>query len=169
MTTTEETRRLSLEERLDLAMGLVESGKVEDIANLPTSIPLVTTEGALEERLANEEKEKNSDFQLARKSIGKLIEVGAESAEELAEIAKESGQPKAFESLATLIKSVAESAEKLMGVRQQKKEIERKDGKGNSGPATISVDKAVFVGTTEQLLDKISDGEITEADFQEVK
>lgn len=158
-----------MEERLDLAMGLVESGKVESIETLPEIIPTETTENALEAKLALEEKEKDADFQVARKSIGKLIEIGADSAEELAEIAKESGQPKAFESLATLIKSVAESAEKLMGVRQQKKDIEKKDGKGNSGPASISVDKAVFVGTTEQLLDKISAGEITEADFEEVK
>lgn len=93
----------------------------------------------------------DQDFDYARMTHYELIEKGNEALDGILQVAKESQHPRAYEVAATLVKNLSDMTDKLMMLQKQKKEL---DGSSNK-PATVNVDKAVFVGSTTDLLKKI--------------
>jgi hypothetical protein len=65
-------------------------------------------------------------------------------------VAKESQHPRAYEVAANMIKNLSDVTEKLMILQKQQQELRPKDEL--TGPTNINVDKAVFVGSTAELL-----------------
>lgn len=96
-----------------------------------------------------------TDYDLSRKTFKRLINKGEEAITELSELAKASEHPRSYEVLATLIKTVADTTKDLYDLQKKTKEIMGTKGY-NSNPE-INVDKAVFVGTTADLLKKIKE------------
>jgi hypothetical protein len=94
-----------------------------------------------------------SDADYARSNLYGLIEKGNETIDNISEIAKESMHPRAFEVLGQLIKTQSENLDKLLKLQKDKKELLKKQEQ--AAPTNISVDKAVFVGSTADLLKKI--------------
>lgn len=94
-----------------------------------------------------------TDADYARSNLYGLIEKGNETIDNISEIAKESMHPRAFEVLGQLIKTQSENLDKLLKLQKDKKELLKKQDQ--AAPTNISVDKAVFVGSTADLLKKL--------------
>jgi len=94
-----------------------------------------------------------TDADYARSNLYGLIEKGNETIDNISEIAKESMHPRAFEVLGQLIKTQSENLDKLLKLQKDKKELLKKQEE--AAPTNISVDKAVFVGSTADLLKKL--------------
>lgn len=90
------------------------------------------------------------DFDYARLTHYELIEKGNEALHGIMQVAKESQHPRAYEVAATMIKNLSDMTDKLMLLQKQRKDLE-----GNQQPTQVNVDKAVFVGSTADLLKKI--------------
>lgn len=99
----------------------------------------------------HQSEEHNPDAEYSRSNYYNLIEKGNEALEGILEVAKESQHPRAYEVAANMIKNLSDVTEKLMVLQKQQQELRPKD----AAPTNISVDKAVFVGSTSELLDKI--------------
>jgi hypothetical protein len=99
------------------------------------------------------------DYERSRDTHHDLIETGTQALDDLLKIAKESQHPRAYEVAATMMKNLSDMTDKLMALHEKKKQIENggngKGGAGSSSPQSINVDKAVFVGSTTDLLKKI--------------
>jgi len=97
------------------------------------------------------------DYKLSRKTLQELIETGNQAVVTLADLADASQQARVYEVLATLIKTVGETTNSLYDIHKKTKEIKG----GVAGKKIldtgdgINIDKAVFVGTTSDLLREI--------------
>lgn len=94
------------------------------------------------------------DYEYTRNLHRDLIEQGQDALPELLKVAKESQHPRAYEVASGFLRNLSDMADKLMLLHKQKKEL---DGKEN-GPTnqTVNIDKAVFTGSTSDLLDRIA-------------
>ena len=63
------------------------------------------------------------DYDFSRKTYKDLIYTGTRSMDVLAELARESEHPRAFEVLAQTIKNIGDTTEKLMSLQKQKKDL----------------------------------------------
>jgi hypothetical protein len=120
---------------------------IETVEILSESKELVPVEPKSEHKIEIEE-----DYQLARNIYRNLINQGNQAIDDMTMIARDSEHPRAFEVLATLIKTVADTTDKIVDVHGKKKSLA--DGPAQES-TTVNVDKAVFVGTTAELLAKI--------------
>ena len=90
------------------------------------------------------------DFYYVRENLYELIEKGAQAASNALEVATESQHPRAYEVAGNLLKNVGDLADKLVALQKNREQM--------TGVATeaaksqINVDKAVFVGSTAELL-----------------
>jgi hypothetical protein len=98
-----------------------------------------------------------NDYQTSRTTLKGLIEVGNKAVVDLADLAEAGQYPRAYEVLSQLIKTVGETTNSLYDIHKKTKELKGTfEGKKvlDTGEG-INIDKAVFVGTTSELLDQI--------------
>jgi hypothetical protein len=90
-----------------------------------------------------------SDAQFARENIKDLIKKGNDSFTDLLKVAKESEHPRAYEVAAGFFKNLADLNKDLLELQKRKRDLkpELKNETQN-----INVDKAVFVGSTTDLV-----------------
>jgi hypothetical protein len=93
----------------------------------------------------------NPDANYSRANYYNLIEKGNEALDGILEVAKESQHPRAYEVAANMIKNLSDVTEKLMILQKQQLDLKPKE----AAPTNINVDKAVFVGSTTELLKKL--------------
>jgi hypothetical protein len=93
----------------------------------------------------------DADAEFARGNMRTLIESGNKALGELASVANQSESPRAYEVLATMMKNLAEMNKDLLELQKRKKELapQSETSKG------VNIDKAVFVGSTNELLKMI--------------
>jgi hypothetical protein len=91
----------------------------------------------------------DDDAEFARQNIRELIQKGNDAVEGILHVAKESEHPRAYEGAANLIKNLSDLNKDLMEIQKRKKDLVPQEHK-NSG--NINVDKAVFVGSTTELV-----------------
>ena len=91
------------------------------------------------------------DADYSRANYYNLIEKGNEALDGILEVAKESQHPRAYEVAANMIKNLSDVTEKLMILQKQQLDLKPKD----AAPTNIAIDKAVFVGSTAELLKKL--------------
>lgn len=101
----------------------------------------------------HQSENENPDADYSRANYYNLIEKGNEALEGILEVAKESQHPRAYEVAANMIKNLSDVTEKLMILQKQQQELKPKDEQ--AGPTNINVDKAVFVGSTAELLKQL--------------
>jgi hypothetical protein len=116
----------------------------------PNSVPAV-------EQTEDQEDQK-SDYVLARRTFRDLIDKGNDAIEGISDLAKQSESPRAYEVMATLMKTVAETTKDLFDLQKRKKDLAGGNEKKLDETA-ITIDKAVFVGTTAELLKKVKGNE----------
>jgi len=94
----------------------------------------------------------DADFEFARRNIKDLAEKGKIAVDNILEVARATDHPRAYEVAATLIKSVGDLNKDLMDLRKKRKLL--MDNMSTSSPE-ISVNQAVFVGSTAELIKAI--------------
>ena len=93
-----------------------------------------------------------ADAEFARNNMRDLISSGNEALEKLASVADQSESPRAYEVLATMMKNLAEMNKDLLALQKTKKELAPQSSESSKG---VNIDKAVFVGSTTELLKMI--------------
>jgi hypothetical protein len=89
-----------------------------------------------------------ADFNTARTNIKELLRKSDGAIDELLKVANESEHPRAYEVAATLIKTMADLNKDLLDIRKKKNDIGGKTTVENN----TNIDKAVFVGSTAELM-----------------
>jgi len=97
------------------------------------------------------------DFAFARSNIRNLIKQGTGAVDNILEVARESEHPRAYEVVSTLIKTMAEMNKDLLDIQKKKKELVGGSTTKNQDNQTINVDKAVFVGSTTDLIKQMKE------------
>ena len=90
----------------------------------------------------------DDDADFARENIRTLIEKGNLAVDGILHVAKESEHPRAYEVAANLIKNLSDLNKDLMEIQKRKKDLAPQSPRGGD----INVDKAVFVGSTTELV-----------------
>lgn len=93
----------------------------------------------------------DADAEFARNNMRELISNGNKALTDLASVANQSESPRAYEVLATMMKNLAEMNKDLLELQKRKRELapQSESTKG------VNIDKAVFVGSTTELLKMI--------------
>jgi hypothetical protein len=121
-----------LSEALDIDPIEVES---TEIVELTPAIPVEST------------NQIDDDADFARKNIRELIAKGNTAMDNILQVAKESEAPRAYEVAATLIKNLSDLNKDLLDLQKKKRDLRPVETSNN-----INVDKAVFVGSTKELV-----------------
>ena len=108
--------------------------------NLPVAKLTSRTEGL--------EIDLDADYLESRQTYKELIEKGNQAIDHLLAIASETEHPRAFEVVATLIKNTTEANEKLLTMQKMMREMK---GMKSNDQNKVSVDKAIFIGSTAEL------------------
>ena len=95
------------------------------------------------------DKDIKDDYEFSRKTYKDLINTGVGSLDILAELARESEHPRAFEVLSQAIKNIGDTTDKLMSLQKAKKEL-NKEEKEKEDQAQVT-NNNVFVGSTTDL------------------
>lgn len=94
------------------------------------------------------------DYDETRKVYKDLVKKGKKALDGILEIAEESEQPRAYEVFADLMKNLGEVTEKMVDTHGKIKDIIREENE-RAPISTVNADKAVFIGSTSDLLDEI--------------
>jgi hypothetical protein len=121
--------------------------EIFDIEPLETkSTPVITQ---TTEIVVGDEVE--TDAALARKNIKSLLDKGNGAIDNLLLVAQESEHPRAYEVAANFIKTLSDLNKDLLEIQKQKQNLRPVEINNQS----INVEKAVFVGSTAELLKQI--------------
>jgi hypothetical protein len=90
-----------------------------------------------------------NDAEFARENIRGLIAKGNDAIDGLLHVAKESEHPRAYEVAANMLKHLADMNKDLLEVQKRKRDLEPKQSND------VNIDKAVFIGSTEELIKMI--------------
>ena len=103
--------------------------------------------------------DQREDYELSRKTFRELIKKGNDAIEGITDLAKQSESPRAYEVLATLMKTVADTTDQLFTLQKKMNELNKKDKSNLHDDQKINVERAVFVGSTAELLKKVKNNE----------
>jgi len=127
-------------------------------ASLEKNLPTVQND-----RPIQFDKDVKDDYEFSRDTYRDLINTGVRSLDVLAELARESEHPRAFEVLSKSIKDIGDTTEKLMALQKTKKDLKKEDEESKR-----ITNNNVFVGSTTELqrllLDKDKEDNIVDVD-----
>ena len=105
---------------------------------------------------AEETGDAEADYKLSRKTFRELIGKGNDAIEHLFDLAKSSEHPRAYEVLGNLIKTVSDTTKDLYDLQKKSKDLKAASDRPQD-QATVNVDKAIFVGSTADLLKRVKE------------
>jgi len=114
-------------------------------ASLAKNLPTIK-----QDRPIKIDKDVKDDYEFSRDTYKNLIKTGVNSLDVLAELARESEHPRAFEVLSTTIKNLGDTTEKLMTLQKSKKELNKKEKEEEEEQKRVT-NNNVFVGSTTDL------------------
>ena len=130
-------------------------------ASLEKNLPAKKTDLS---QIMIDEKDIKDDYEFSRSTYRDLIHVGVRSLDVLAELARESEHPRAFEVLSKSIRDIGDTTEKLMSLQKTKKDL-KQDKEDDTKRIT---NNNVFVGSTTDLQRMLLDKDrIIDAEDQE--
>jgi hypothetical protein len=92
----------------------------------------------------------DSDFEFARNNIRELAEKGKIAVDNILQVASATDHPRAYEVAANLLKSMSDINKDLIELQKKKRDL-----MPQKEQPQITVDKAVFVGSTSDLIKQI--------------
>ncbi len=95
------------------------------------------------------------DYNFSRDTLKKVIDKGKDAVIDAQIVAQQNEHPDSYKALAALIKSVSSATKDLYEVHEKTKNLKGTSGKKVLDNGNINVDKAIFVGTTSDLLKQI--------------
>jgi len=108
-------------------------------AKLP--LPIEETENA------TKEEDQEEDYQLARRTLRKLILKGEDTLDTLVELSKNSETPRHYEVAGQFIKTLSDVSKDLLALQKQAKDL------GTEAPKQIGTqNNVVFAGSTNELM-----------------
>ena len=113
----------------------------------------------VQEVIVEGQVDQEEDYRLARKTFRQLINKGNDAIEGISDLAKESESPRAYEVMATLMKTVADTTKDLYALQKMTKDLKAEDKARPQEEQRINVEKAVFVGSTAELLKQVKNGD----------
>jgi hypothetical protein len=113
------------------------------IEPIPVSTEIVEIKDTIED---------DADF--ARQNLRDLIGKGNEAADHIIAVAKQSDHPRAFEVVSGLLKNLADMNKDLLEVQKRKQDLQPKV---TNNTQNLNIDKAVFVGSTAELLKQLKE------------
>jgi len=116
--------------------------KSKMMKNLEKNVP-----ATLKDRPIKLDKDVKDDYDFSRRTYRDLIQTGTRSLDVLAELARESEHPRAFEVLSKTIKDIGDTTEKLMKLQKDKADITKEERE----EAKKITNNNVFVGSTTDL------------------
>ena len=137
---------MDTDKALSTALGL------EPDIKIPAKVEILEPE-KIEEPTSNVDQE--ADYDLSRRTFRTLIDRGNSAMENLTDLAKESESPRAYEVLATMMKTIADTTKDLYDLQKKTKDLKKEDKARPQDDQRINVEKAVFVGSTAELLKKV--------------
>jgi len=130
-------------------------------ASLEKNLPAKKTDLS---QIMIDEKDIKDDYEFSRSTYRDLIQTGVRSLDVLAELARESEHPRAFEVLSKSIRDIGDTTEKLMSLQKTKKDL-KQDKEDDTKRIT---NNNVFVGSTTDLQRMLLDKDrIIDAEDQE--
>jgi hypothetical protein len=102
----------------------------------------------------HEDDDIKADYNLSRRTFRDLINKGNAAMENLTDLAKESESPRAYEVLATMMRTIADTTKDLYDLQKKTKDLK---GENKKDQPNVTVEKAVFVGTTADLLRQVKE------------
>ena len=124
-------------------MDIIMDKKDKLTASLSKNLPTIKKDRPLQI-----DKDVKDDYEFSRDTYKNLIKTGVNSLDVLAELARESEHPRAFEVLSTTIKNLGDTTEKLMTLQKSKKELNKEEKEEEQKRVT---NNNVFVGSTTDL------------------
>jgi hypothetical protein len=141
-----------VKDHLDELFGIEETEEVEETPKQEI-IPAEEHSPAIIEE-DDRDRDIDFDYELSRETHRDLLDQGQEALTKLLKVAEESQHPRAYEVAGQMLKNLSDMTDKLMALHEKRKKLEA-DAKKNNQMAGVSVDKAVFIGTTSELLKEI--------------
>lgn len=92
----------------------------------------------------------DSDFEFARNNIRELAEKGKVAVDNILQVASATDHPRAYEVAANLLKSMSDINKDLIELQKKKRDL-----MPQKEQPQITVDRAVFVGSTTDLIKQI--------------
>ena len=92
------------------------------------------------------------DAEFARQNLRELIEKGSDAADHIISVAKQSDHPRAFEVVAGMLKNLSDMNKDLLEIQKRKQDLQPKM---TNNTQNLNIDKAVFVGSTAELLKQL--------------
>lgn len=141
--------------------------KIDENISNALSIPLEISKteplpAKVEEKVPVSNLDQENDYNLSRKTFRDLIETGNKALDNLFDLAKASEHPRSYEVLATLIRTVADTTNQLYDLQKKTKDLKDEPVTKKILPDSgVNIEKAVFVGSTNDLLQRIKDGDAT--------
>jgi hypothetical protein len=153
------------------ALGLTlsqDNKRIENAAAAELKIK-ADAEFAAKSRSEQETANTHNDAEFARQTIYEMVQKNNEAIDQLLNISRESMHPRSFEVLAGMIRHNADIAEKLLIIRADKQKVQNNainlvrneqailppPQSNNSLTQIVNIDKAVFTGSTAELLEMV--------------
>lgn len=106
-----------------------------------------------QELVITEQPTVQDDSEYARKNLRDLIDKGNKAMAHLLQVAKEAESARAYEVVGSLMKSLADLNKDLIDVHKKEQDLVPKNPATTPASGDVRIDKAIFVGTTVELLD----------------
>ena len=126
--------------------------KLNEVLDIAGKVLPVTTPDESKELVIPQDKDPDSDFEIGRENLYKLLDKGNDAIDGILALAKEGEHPRAYEVAGQLIKTVADVSKDLLELQEKLKKI--KDVP-NTGPKSVT--NALFVGSTTELQKLLKD------------
>ncbi|MBC8430236.1 MAG: terminase [Pelagibacteraceae bacterium] len=121
--------------------------KLNEVLNITAEVlPIEVEKKETKEVVMPTDKDPDTDFEVGRENLYKLLDKGNEAIDGILALAKEGEHPRAYEVAGQLIKTVSEVSQNLLDLQEKLKKI--KDVP-NTGPKNVT--NALFVGSTTEL------------------
>ena len=120
--------------------------KLNEVLNITAEVMPVKVAEEKKEIVMPTDKDPDTDFEVGRENLYKLLDKGNEAIDGILALAKEGEHPRAYEVAGQLIKTVSEVSQNLLDLQEKLKKI--KDVP-NTGPKSVT--NALFVGSTTEL------------------
>lgn len=122
---------------------------IADIFNLKTSTKTDMIEYNAVNNVNNIDDITNQDIKYSRDNITNIIEKGSMALDELINLASQSQQFKAYDSITTMMKVLLDANKDLISIHKDNKAINKASETVEGKPKTIN--NTLFVGSTEEL------------------
>ena len=120
--------------------------KLNDLFNIETS----KISDVLETKITpNHELDQEEDYELARKTLRKVIIAGSDTLDDITNLAKNSEHPRAYEVTGQIMKTLSDVSKDLLGLQKQAKELKATENPANQIGTQNNI---VFAGSTHELM-----------------